>query len=635
MRRLILLTALVQLMFVIPNLEAKKKIKSGLWFNKKVEFVENELLVKFSLHAQKKDIDKLLKSMNLTVLRDFDKDNWGIVSSLDNKEELVILDELTSKDIVEYAEPNMVGKIGSGENEPYYDMQWYLKNIATNSPYGTDSADINAENAWQITHGSTDVIIAVLDSGIPILNDTLSHPELNDTNKIKLGSNFTQESGGVRDVLGHGTQVTGVIAANSNNNVGIAGIADGCKILVVKVADNSGSFIVSDLRDAIEYSALYGAKILNFSAGHLTQMYSVKTKLAEYNNILMIACAHNDRGAVRYPAAYSDSLENVMAVSATDLNDEFSESFSNYGPQICVSAPGGTKDYDDGEAPPNENDIYTTFPNYQNFANTQNYGFNWGTSLSTPIVSSIAGLMLSKNINLTPIQLRKTIEHTAKDLGPPGKDSAYGYGRVDAYHALLAVVGPQNFRITSPQNSYVSLAWDALQPATVVQHYEISRNINNWGWSVIATTTNTSYTDTEFEKMKDEADLAQYRIRSKTIDNVYSLYSNILSVDGISYWQQKASRPETDIIVAYSLQQNYPNPFNPATEISYAIPEASFVSMEIYNSIGQRIERFSQYQPSAGRYTIVWNASNRPSGTYFVKMQSGTYVSVKKMVLAK
>jgi len=630
-------------LIISQNKYGTKNIRQETYQNKTFVYVEGEIQIQFNENVSNDDKHGVVRKYGAKVLKNIDKYKYAILGVDASSNIMEICQKLSNEPSVKYAFPNEIINGGSDPTDTHFAKQWYLKNDPTIPPYGTENADVDAINAWAITRGDSSIKIAVLDSGIPILNDTLSHEDLKNTSLILQGINYSSDEGNsVRDLNGHGTHVTGIIAAESNNSKGIAGIADKCKILIVKTNNSQNQTTPSAILDGILFAANNSVKIVNISSGGINPMPTVREAIANNPQILFVICAHNDRGAVRYPAKYSDGLNNIMAVSATDFDDEFAINYSNYGPEINVSAPGGygTERINNSkifvnQITINEDDIYSTLPNY---GGESIYGYYHGTSQSTPIVSAIAGLMLSKNPNLTTLQLRSTIEHTAKDLGDPGRDTLYGYGRVNAYHAILAVVGPQNFRVTSPNNSYISLAWDPIlpiTPANILQHYEISRNINNWGWSVIATTTNTSYTDNEFEKSKEENDIAQYRIRSKTIDNVYSLYSNILTVEGISYWQQKTSTQIKEIPKVFCLNQNYPNPFNPSTEITYDIPTLSNVVLQVFNSVGQQVARFTNDHSQGGTYTTIWNAAELSSGIYFVRMQAGSYSSIKKMLFLK
>jgi subtilisin family serine protease len=544
--------------------------------------------------------------------------------------------------LVETAELNAFGEYVATANDTYYSNQWALNN--TGQTGGTSDADMDAAEAWNITTGSSSVIVGILDSGTDWMHedigfgaDTYQNVYLNpgedawsDSTNPSTGNNIDDDGNGLiddwkgwdfynnnndsRGPYFHGTHVAGIVSAKTNNSKGIAGVAggwntQGARLLIAGVGDDYPDESILD--DAILYAASKQAKIITMSLS-VPQTSAIDAALASayltYGCFIDCAAGNTYGGAVTYPA----TNQYVVAVTATDHNDSWA-TYSSKGPEVALSAPGTS--------------IYSTQP-----GNT--YGYSSGTSFAAPQVAGAAALMLSKNSNLTPLQVRKTIEHTSEDKGASGRDDYYGWGRVNAYYALLAVVGPQNFRTTNPNNSNVSLAWDPI-PASVLQHYEIERNINSWGWTLIATTTNTSYTDNEFQRNKTGDDFAQYRIRSKTIDNVYSLYSNILTVDGTSFWQQKRYPAAHEMPTEYYLSQNYPNPFNPSTIIRYALPKNSFVTLKIFDVLGKEIATLVNEEKAAGFYDVEFNASHLSSGIYFYRLIAPGVNETRKMLIAK
>ena len=139
--------------------------------------------------------------------------------------------------------------------------------------------------------------------------------------------------------------------------------------------------------------------------------------MPDNNDVLLVAAAGNDNGgSVIYPAAYSATYDNVIAVGATNHNDDRA-GYSNIGPELNVVSPGGHGGGLD------ENDIWSTTPNYpgytwESYGVTQNYSFMSGTSMATPHVSGVVGLLFDLAPSLTPLQVRGTIEQTADDKGP-------------------------------------------------------------------------------------------------------------------------------------------------------------------------------------------------------------------------
>ena len=312
---------------------------------------------------------------------------------------------------------------------------------------GTIDADIDAPEAWNISTGNSDVIIAILDTGIPMQNGSLSHPDLDGT---------------VKDNYGHGTHVAGIAAAESNNGTGIAGVAWNCKIMPIQVFDAYGSGLWSYFYNGVKYAVDYqnnnpGKKVvINFS-GYGSSQEALDAVIYAYNSgVPIVAAAGNDDyGSVSYPAAYSPFYSNVVAVSATDQNDVIS-SYSNIGSEITVAAPGGWGIIWDGNVGRFNTtgnlgkNIFSTTPNYPfNIQTdpsypgdpystdvTQNYGYLAGTSMATPIVSGIAALILSVNPSLSSSYVTNIIAQSADDKGSPGRDNYYGYGRVNAYQAI-------------------------------------------------------------------------------------------------------------------------------------------------------------------------------------------------------
>ena len=289
-------------------------------------------------------------------------------------------------------------------NDPYRANQYYL-----------DITSIGA--AWNLTTGDR-FTVAVEDSGV-----RFDHPDL--AGRLRTdGFNFVADSGDVSDDLGHGTEVAGLIAANSNNGVGIAGISWAASILPVKIANAQGSIDANAAAEGIYYAVEHGARILNLSYGGETSSGALEDAVsyALSNQVTVVAAAGNaPDGAPEYPAAYP----GVIAVTATDAGDQLAF-FNSYGPYVTLSAPG--------------QDIYTTALNKDA---SGDYGLHSGTSFSSPIVAGTAALMLTLNSYLRPAQIKTALVQTADKVYPP--DPAYYYyygaGRLNALKALQFAAG--------------------------------------------------------------------------------------------------------------------------------------------------------------------------------------------------
>jgi subtilisin family serine protease len=336
-----------------------------------------------------------------------------------------ILATLRQNKAVRYAEPDARAWATLSPNDPGWAQQWGPQKI-------------RAPLAWNITTGEPDLIIAVIDSGI-----ALSHPDLINQLWVNPGevpaNNIDDDGNGqiddvwgwhfyhgwngqtyvpmendqIADDYGHGTHVAGIAAAEIDNDVGIAGMAAGSRLMTIKVLDQYGLGWYSDIAQGIVYAVDNGARIVNLSLGGVTSSQTLQdaADYAHERGVLVVAAAGNDGGDVLYPAA----CEHVLAVAATDPNDQH-PSFSNHGPEVDVAAPGV--------------DIYSTWPWLDG------YWTKSGTSMAAPHVSGAAALLWSTEPNWTPEQVTEVITNTARDVDVPGWDEYTGWGRIDVWSAL-------------------------------------------------------------------------------------------------------------------------------------------------------------------------------------------------------
>lgn len=272
---------------------------------------------------------------------------------------------------------------------------------------------INLLMAWNYTMGSADIKIAILDSGV-----LASHPEF--AGRLLPGYDFINNDNDPHDDYGHGTHVAGIAAAGANNQIGMVGVCPRCSIIPVKVLDQSNQGSWGGVAAGITFAVDAGAHIINLSLGgnSLAPVIEEAINYAAQKNVVVVAAAGNARSnAPFYPAA----LDSVIGVAAT-RNDDTRWSLSNYGSFVDVAAPGYA--------------VYSTYNDLQNAYGGYNYMS--GTSMAAPHVAGLAGLLLSQDPKRTPVQVRDIIRSTAIDLGDPGQDDYYGYGRVDAFEALKA-----------------------------------------------------------------------------------------------------------------------------------------------------------------------------------------------------
>lgn len=315
-----------------------------------------------------------------------------------------------------FAEPNGISYIEASTNDPKVGQQWQYNN--TGQSGGTVDADIDAFEAWNVTMGSDTVAIAILDTGID-----QSHEDLKV--KIKKNVNFSGTSS-VDDKLGHGTHVAGTAAAATNNGRGVAGTCPNCVLYNVKVGNDQGAVNWDAAAKGIQWAADNGARVVNmsFSADVGSSTLAQAVDYAWGKGVVLVAAAGNQNtDTLRYPAAYG----SVIAVAATDRKDArwvtSSTQGSNYGASwVDVAAPG--------------HEILSTAPDHINgiwFFGVK-YGTLSGTSMASPHVAGVAGLIWSSGVcNAAPDPkacVRERIESKADAITGTGTD--WAWGRVNA-----------------------------------------------------------------------------------------------------------------------------------------------------------------------------------------------------------
>jgi thermitase len=337
-----------------------------------------------------------------------------------------IVGALNKNPDVEYAEPNRLLAIHATPNDTFFQYQYALYNkgqqiwVVPGSPQGRASADIKAPSAWEETKGTETVIIAIVDTGVDLL-----HPDLK--NKIKnSGRDFINNDFDATDDNGHGTVVAGIAAADTNNNEGIAGVAWNCKILPVKVAGTDGLGPEDKVADGIRWAVDNGAGVINLSMGSVEPSLLIRdaVKYAYDKNAVVVASAGNNNGPVNYPAAYDDY---VLAVAATDYNDNRT-SWSSYGPQVDVAAPGDK--------------VLGPYPTSLTPVGFFPYLPGTGTSMSAPHVAGLAALIKGLKPGLKVADIMNIIRYSADDVNASqfkGRDDYIGYGRINMEKALVPI----------------------------------------------------------------------------------------------------------------------------------------------------------------------------------------------------
>ncbi|QAY66287.1 S8 family peptidase [Paenibacillus protaetiae] len=382
---------------VKPNSMEDTTVKTGEDNGNASHYHTREVVVHFKTDPSNSEMDKIQKHIHAVSVNHIG-DVYIFRSSDVDAEDMMNYFRKTWK--TEYVEPHYLYMTNAAAadsftpNDPLYSQyQWNLPSI-------------EAEKGWKSTKGSDRVIVAVIDTGVQA-----DHPDLQ--GKLLKGTNFVNPDAAPDDDVGHGTHVSGIIGADVNNGEGVAGLSWYNKILPVKVLDSTGAGSTYSVAQGIIWATDHGAKVINMSLGNYAEADFLHDaiKYAYERDVVLIAASGNDNtDRPGYPAAYPE----VFAVAATDAHHQ-KASFSNYGNYIDVAAPGDS--------------IASTYPGGQ-------YAALSGTSMASPHVAALAGLIRSLNPALTNEQVMDVMRQSAVDIGNDGKDDYYGYGEIDVAKAL-------------------------------------------------------------------------------------------------------------------------------------------------------------------------------------------------------
>lgn len=305
---------------------------------------------------------------------------------------------------VDLAELDGIGGVALTPNDPQIANCWGLNN--TGQTGGTTDADVDAFEAWDTFTGYGNVTLAVLDTGVDG-----THPEM--AGKMIAGWNTNNNSSDTMDRFAHGTHCAGTAGANGNNGIGLAGMSWRVKIMPVKVLTDGGSGTEAQCGAGMVWAADHGANICSMSLQYYTgtSQFDADVNYAFGRGVCLIAATGNNRGRViAWPARFA----NCYAIGATNHFDQRA-SFSNYGPEIDVTAPG-------------EN-VYSCVPN-------NGYAYYSGTSMATPHTSGLASLLWSFDRGLTNTELFSLIRDYTDDKGSAGWDEEFGTGRINARSSM-------------------------------------------------------------------------------------------------------------------------------------------------------------------------------------------------------
>ena len=397
-----------------------------------IDYVEGQILVKGKAGLPDVALEKILSKSKGRAVSKLGQIGVHIVEVPPQAEDAVIR-ALSKHPHIDFAEKDMLVEHSAvTPNDPKYSIQWHLPKI-------------QAPTAWDTTAGEG-VTVAILDTGVEG-----SHPDL--VGNLVPGWNVVSNNSNTSPIMWHGTSVAGTTAATGNNATGGASVAWNASIMPIRITNASDGWAsYSDLANGVLWAADHGARVANISY-ELSNPSSTLSNAAQYmrnkGGVVVVAAGNSNTDG-----GYSDN-PYMITVAATTSSDA-KASFSNYGDQIDISAPG--------------KDIYTVYTN-------GGYTYAYGTSFATPVASGVVALIMAANPRLSPAEVEAILEESADDLGSNGWDPVFGHGRVNADAAVMMAAGGSTSDTLAPEVIVVSPAYNSTVSGSVLVDVDASDNI--------------------------------------------------------------------------------------------------------------------------------------------------------------
>jgi subtilisin family serine protease len=405
-------------------------------------YVKGQVVVKFKSDTSREKLDELTNKYDLTVRENIPQIDYYVFDIPETYSVFEVISLLSGNDIVEKCEPNYIAGFQGVPNDDLFSRQWGLSNEYK------DGSDIHILEAWDVEKGDPDIIVAIIDIGFDTKHEDLQENLWHNPGEIPDNGVDDDNNGYVDDIIGwdfvdqsqgldnpdcdwkdqdndptsklssHGTKVWGVLGATTDNELGIAGVAGSCKIMLIRAGyfNTNGEAVINTARicSGVIYAADNGARVINISSGSTRYSSSYKAAL-EYainKGVLIVTSVGNEASnMLDYPAALD--LPGILSVGASTSQDQ-KASFSNYGDWVDISAPG-------------ENVITTAIED--------GYEITRGTSFAAPMAAGVAALLFSQHPNWSPSMVQDRIMNTA-DICDGLAKSNITSGRLNAYRAL-------------------------------------------------------------------------------------------------------------------------------------------------------------------------------------------------------
>ncbi len=410
------------------------------------EHFVKQVVVQFASGTNQTEIDALIARYQMTIHEEIPQINYYVLQVSDSYTVEEIVASWLDIEIVETCEPNYISEIYSLPNDEFFSEQWGLYNNGSSG--GLDNADLHMEEAWTVETGDPHVIVAIIDMGFDMSHEDLHENIWNNPGEIPNNGKDDDSNGYIDDIVGwdfvnqaqglegeeydwkdedndptakrssHGNAAFGLIAAATNNGLGVAGVAGKSKVMLLRTGyfkpDRTQVLNSVYIIKSLIYAADNGARVVNINAGSSNYSQSYKDALQyAIKKGAIIVCAAGNLGTneLVYPAAYD--LAGLLSVGSSTKNDGLSK-FSSYGSWVDVSAPG-------------ERLVTTLLDN--------RYGIVTGTSFSSPLVAGVAALIISKSSLLIPSEVKDIIMNTV-DIKDGLTGANITSGRVNAFKAL-------------------------------------------------------------------------------------------------------------------------------------------------------------------------------------------------------
>jgi subtilisin family serine protease len=513
-----------------------------------------------------------------------------------------VIADLQKSGQVEYAEKIPIMRMSYTPNDP----------LLANSIDGQYSLyNVHAKEAWDVSRGSASTVIAVVDNAIDITHHDLggnvsSSRDVSDEDDDPLPR---APDGGWE----HGTHTSGIACAQTDNGMGIASLAFGCSLMAVKATPNDGDpENIYDGYAGIAWAVSHGAKVISCSWGGLVSSHSEAAVIddAYAHDVIVVAAAGNDiLPFITYPAAY----DHVLAVASVDINDKKAFS-SNFGSWIDVSAPGVS--------------ITSTLP-YNSTSTTphENYGRLSGTSMATPLVAGLCGLIRSLNPGLSNDDVVTCIKSNTDNIDDqnPAYIGMLGTGRINAYHAVECAL-PCNGSIDLGSSTYTVLKTQSSGTITSANTIPASVQVSlDAAVSVIIKPGFKAVSGSIFHAYIEGCGAAS---KIKSTDHN--------SDDSKSHHNSNYAKIETAgkyLIMDENSLKVYPNPFSSIINLSYTSNGTGKLRIDVTDAQGKIVKSMDgQASVKDTAMKISLNLGNIPSGIYILKVSDGTKSSVQKII---